>query len=139
MHPVSASDDFVTTTLEGVPGALAKLVYLSGLRDESGEIQHWGLEKIHGRERAREALKSAYYKLMREFLAMPLPEIWHEVEEYCRENGRREDDYMQELRDIVPIRERTQFSDAQFGHFNLILDELSALAEAAQAGPRSTA
>ena len=43
-------------SLSAIPGALGKLAYLAGLREDGG-YRHWGLARVHGSDKAEQALK----------------------------------------------------------------------------------
>ncbi|MGH9649198.1 MAG: hypothetical protein ACRD3I_01880, partial [Terriglobales bacterium] len=57
---LSASEDFLTTTLAALPGVWGKLQYLSGLRNEAGDYDHWGLTRLHGEAAVQRALGEAH-------------------------------------------------------------------------------
>ena len=68
----SASEDFLSTTVASLPGAWGKLYYLSGLRTEGGEYDHWGLTRLHGKASVQRALRDAHREAFLEILRTPL-------------------------------------------------------------------
>jgi len=77
----SARDDLEEVTLAAVPGLVARLRYLAGLREEDGRYRHWGLAKLHGEEEAEEALERAHREVTARLLRQPLAELYAEAED----------------------------------------------------------
>lgn len=118
MTLLSAFEDFQKRTLAGIEGSLAKLLYTLELRADSGEFVHWGLERIHGKERAREAILTSYKQLRRGVLRADFASLTKE----------------QERSSILPtsVPER----DLEDAHLNLVF---SCLAEHRRRGSRKAA
>jgi hypothetical protein len=75
----SAKEDLEGTTLSLLPGLLARLDYLAGLRHADGGYAHWGLEKVHGREAAQAALGAAHRDTLAKFLRQTVAQLYLEV------------------------------------------------------------
>ncbi len=71
----STKDDFCRTTLAALPGVLAKLDYISSLRDGGGRYQHWGLTRIYGEEAVQRAIAEVHRLLFLELLRMPIRKL----------------------------------------------------------------
>lgn len=76
----SAKEDLEGTTLAAVPGVLARLDYLSGLRQADGGYAHWGLTKTHGKEAAEKALAQAHREAIAQMLRQPLAQLYGEID-----------------------------------------------------------
>ncbi len=81
MKLLTASEDLRMRTLENVPGALGKLLYLASLRDTTGEYRHWGLAWAHGEKESQAAARNAHEDALKEVLRTPLRELWDEMHE----------------------------------------------------------
>jgi hypothetical protein len=65
--------DFTLTTLAGLPGPFARLVYLASLRDLStGCYEHAGLAVLYPREAIQQALEMCHEQLFERILESPL-------------------------------------------------------------------
>jgi len=122
-------DDFVLNTLQGVSGCLSKLEYLNSLRDESGRIRHWGLEKIHGEERTGVEFEAAYERTLNEILRTPVQELWTELVESCGEKEQSTRTSIEEIRKKILEHIPMGFGEAQRLHVKQVLDVVFALAE----------
>lgn len=71
----SAADDFSRRTLAPLPGLLARLRYVSGLRSEDGRYVHWGLARIYGEHAAGQAIEGIHRELTLQVLRTPLREL----------------------------------------------------------------
>jgi hypothetical protein len=71
----SAADDFSRRTLAALPGLLAKLQYVSGLRRDDGQYAHWGLARVYGEHAARQAIEGIHKDLTLQVLRTPLREL----------------------------------------------------------------
>jgi len=74
MRELSTFEDFVLRTLSTLGTRLEKLAYCASLRNGK-QYEHWGLERHHGREEARQAMKRAHRESLQEVLRTPLPEL----------------------------------------------------------------
>ena len=76
---LSASEDFLATTLAALPGVWGKLQYLSGLRSEGGTYDHWGLTRLHGEAAVARALGEAHRNVFLKVLQTPLAPLLEEA------------------------------------------------------------
>jgi hypothetical protein len=129
MKLLSPNDEFVLNTLNEVPGCLGKLEYLNGLRDEQSQIRHWGLEKIHGAEKAKMALENAYLILLRKMLETPLRELWNEIQQGCEKSGEKTGTKLQTIQLHITEHIPSAMGPAQRAHIKLVLDVLCLLAD----------
>lgn len=79
MRLFSAYDDFMERTLGGLPGSLAKVRFVSGLRSSHQGYEHWGLERTYGREPAQTAISKAHTEAFIAELSTPLAQLWEEM------------------------------------------------------------
>ena len=99
---LSAYDDFRQHTLGGVPGALAKLRFLSSLRPSGKEdYRHWGLERTYGRGPAQEAMGKAHTEAFLAELSVPLHELWKELLAAAGNEGLEVAQYARSLLDLT--------------------------------------
>jgi hypothetical protein len=75
---LNAYDDFMQS-VDVFMSALDKLEYLESLRDESGTISHWGVERVHGVNAARNAYGRTENEICGELLRTPLASLWQAV------------------------------------------------------------
>ena len=68
----SPLEDFEATTLQAIPGLLAKLHYIARLHDGHGNYLHWGMGRTHGEEAARRAIRTSHAAVLTQVLRMPL-------------------------------------------------------------------
>jgi len=132
MQLLSADDEFVLKTLQEVPGCLGKLEYLNGLRDERGQLGHWGLEKIHGARKAKAALEKAYQRVLGKMLQTPMRELWNEYLDGCEEIGEQPHARIRRIQKSIVEHMPDEMGPAQQAHINLVLDVLCLLAEKEQ-------
>jgi hypothetical protein len=71
----SADDDFVARTLAAIPGRVARLLYLAGLRNSAGQYEHWGLARAHGELQAQKAIAKAHTDAFLSVLRTPLAKL----------------------------------------------------------------
>ena len=55
--------------------------YLASLRRQDGLYSHWGLERVHGEEATRRALKDAHRDVVSNILRTPLRNLVRDAEE----------------------------------------------------------
>ena len=75
----SALEDFEANTLAAVPGLLGKLHYLGTLHDGDGAYNHWGLEKVYGKDSAGSAITTCHRALLSRILKTPLSVLLDDV------------------------------------------------------------
>ncbi len=71
----SAIDDFVHVTLGAVSGVWRRFVLIALLKRGRENYHHWGLERTHGTDSARESMQSAHQDVFLELLRTPIAEI----------------------------------------------------------------
>src|SRR5713226_8072458 len=65
--------DFTVTTLAGIPGEFARLVYIASLRDlSSGRYEHAGLAALYPEEALQQALELCHEQILERILETPL-------------------------------------------------------------------
>ena len=65
--------DFTVTTLAGIPGEFARLVYVASLRDlSSGRYEHQGLAALYSEEAVQQALQMCHEQIFERILETPL-------------------------------------------------------------------
>lgn len=65
--------DFTLTTLAGIPGLFARLVYIASLRDlSSGHYEHAGLSAIYPDAAVQQALQLCHEQIFQRILESPL-------------------------------------------------------------------
>jgi hypothetical protein len=65
--------DFTLTTLAGIPGLFARLIYVGSLRDlSSGRYEHAGLAALYPEEALQQALQLCHEQIFERILETPL-------------------------------------------------------------------
>ena len=65
--------DFTVTTLAGIPGLFARLVYISSMRDlSSGRYEHAGLSALYPEAAVQQALQLCHEQIFERILELPL-------------------------------------------------------------------
>ncbi len=65
--------DFTATTLAGIPGLYARLVYIASLRDlSSGRYEHAGLAALYPEAAIQQALQLCHEQILERILETPL-------------------------------------------------------------------
>ena len=93
----SAAEDFQETTLKAIAGALRKLEYVSGLRDEQGRCTHWGLARVYGEAASQRALAEAHDRVLSRILSTPLRNLERDLQESSEHAGVSEEEYLRRL------------------------------------------
>ncbi len=123
----SAFEDFVLRTLGALPATWSKLVYVAGLRAKEGGYKHWGMERTHGVEAARQALPHAHRELFLEVLRTPTAVLLEDARRSAAEQQQPADAFVADLnvrRDQLVPRDPGGGSRE---HFSLVLGALSSL------------
>lgn len=137
---LSPHDDFVLNTLAAVPGVLAKLKYMAGLRTSTGTYRHWGLEKVHGETAAAQAIARAHTDAWIQFLRTPLPVLFQELRQFAEHSEVHSlSDYLGDLAAQVNGLIPEGMAGGSLRHFNSILATLAALCRARQGASRQAA
>lgn len=67
--------DFTATTLAGISGQFARLIYVASLRDlSSGRYEHQGLAALYPEEAVQQALQICHEQIFERILETPLSE-----------------------------------------------------------------
>ena len=122
----SAFEDFTNTTLRAVSGTLAKLDYLSSLREGASYV-HWGLATVYGEKAAQEALAQAHHFIFSELLRTPLRELLDDLEACSTRVGLTPAAYLDKLRDCKEELVPGHPGCGSEQHFNSVLYALSNL------------
>ncbi|MGH9670948.1 MAG: hypothetical protein ACRD3A_12660 [Terriglobales bacterium] len=136
---LSASEDFLTTTLAALPGVWGKLQYLSGLRNEAGDYDHWGLTRLHGEAAVQRALGEAHRDVFLEILRTPLTPLLEEAGLSAADRELDPASYLLQLsarsRALLP----SHLGGGTEPHFSSVLKALSMLARARSSATRRAA
>lgn len=139
MTYLSASEDVLTTTVASLPGAWGKLHYLSGLRTEDGEYDHWGLTRLHGKAAVQRALQQAHREVFLEILRTPLAPLLEEATLSAADRELDAVSYLSQLsarwRELLP----PDPAGGMEAHFSSVLKALSKLAQARSSATRRAA
>jgi hypothetical protein len=139
MTYLSASEDFLTTTVASLPGSWGKLHYLAELRTEDGDYDHWGLTRLHGRAAVQRALREAHRDVFLEILRTPLAPL---LEDAMLSAADLELDAVSYLSQLSARRQALLPPDLAGGleaHFSSVLKALSKLAQARSTATRRAA
>jgi len=124
---VSALEDLQKTTLKAITGGLRKLEYVAGLRDQEGNYKHWGLARVYGELRSKNALTDAHRVLLSNVLSTPIQNLEKDVEQSSEEAGVPPAAYLERL---SAARSELLPADPGAGsgrHLNSVLQALSSL------------
>ncbi len=127
---LSASDDFVYTTLRSVPGTLGKLRYLAQLRQADGSYSHWGLARVHGEAAAQRAALDSHSELFLQVLRMPLRELMEEARQLAAADGEKPALWVEQLRSQAALLLPAEPGGGSARHFSSVLAALSSLLRA---------
>jgi hypothetical protein len=123
MRFYSPEEDIVVNTLAAIPSCIERLNFLLDIREADGEFAHWGLERVHGKTRARAAINQAYRSVLRDVLKTPVKNLCQEVEDLCADvEGQSNVEYFRRLRDAANVLSLKIQADEL--HLRFILDGL---------------
>jgi len=122
----SALEDLTNTTLSAVSGMVAKLDYLSSLREGTSYV-HWGLARVYGKKAAQEALAQAHHFIFSEVLRTPLRHLVEDLEECSIRVGLTPTAYLNKLRNSSHKLVPGHPGCASAQHFSSVLYALSSL------------
>lgn len=124
----SAAEDFSGRTLAALPGLLAKLRYVSGLRRDDGKYGHWGLARTYGEHAATQAIAGVHRELTLQVLRTPLCELVEDAMR-CAENADTGlSEYIAQLNDESGRLLPESLAGGSVRHFSTVLQALSGLA-----------
>ena len=135
----SASEDVLTTTVASLPGAWGKLHYLSGLRAENGEYDHWGLTRLHGKAAVQRALREAHRDVFLEILRTPLAPLLQEAMLSAADQEMDATTYVSQLCARWQALLPPDPAGGLEAHFSSVLKALSKLARARSTATRRAA
>jgi hypothetical protein len=119
----SPREDFVVNTLAAIPSCIEKLNFMLNIREENGEFVHWGLERMHGSQSTRAALREAYRSVVRDVLSTPVQDLWNEVDVLRGDvDGQSNYEYFRKAREAVLVPVPNGQADEL--HLRFILDGL---------------
>jgi hypothetical protein len=124
----SALDDVLEVTLTAVSGVLAKLDYLSRLREMPDSYSHWGLSRVHGEGAAQKALTEAHRTFFLVILRTSLRKLRDDVAVSSREEQKPAEEYAENLRARLPSLLPSDLGGGSARHFSSVLHALSSLA-----------
>jgi hypothetical protein len=122
----SALEDLTNTTLRAVSGMVAKLDYLSSLREGTSYV-HWGLARVYGKKAAQEALAQAHHVIFSKVLRTPLRDLVEDLEECSIRVGLTPSAYLKQLRNSSHKLVPGHPGCASARHFSSVLYALSSL------------
>jgi hypothetical protein len=132
----SAAEDFAVKSLSSVPGTLAKLRYVSELRREDGQYEHWGLLRIYGERAVQLAIEETHRELVLQILRMPLRELLADARQ-CAEH--QQTDVREYVRRLYVDADKLIPGDLGGGsarHFSTVLQSVSSLIQACKDASR---
>jgi hypothetical protein len=136
----SAFDDLFARTLSVLPGILAKLDYISGLRHpDTGIYSHWGLSRVYGDNAAQKAIAEAHGLLISQILETPLRKLMEDAGSCCEGDSTQRALFLEDLIQRSPVLLPEQVGGGSSRHFNSVLHALSALAHSQQHATRRDA
>ena len=139
MPYLSASEDVLSATVASLPGAWGKLHYLSGLRTENGEYDHWGLTRLHGKAAVQRAFREAHRDVFLEILRTPLAPLLEEVILSAADQEMDAVAYVSELSRRWQALLPPDLAGGLEAHFSSVLKALSKLARARSNATRRAA
>jgi hypothetical protein len=128
----SAFEDLTNSTLRAFSGILAKLEYLSSLR-EGASYAHWGLASVYGEKAAQDALSQAHHFIFSEILRTPLRELMKDVEQSSSRIGLTPGAYLNHLRNSTDKLVPGGPGSGARQHFSSVLYALSNLEKSRRA------
>jgi hypothetical protein len=137
MRLLSAYDDLMERTINGLSGALGKVRFLGMIRSSSGVYEHWGLERTYGRESAQCAMKKAHAEVLLAELSTPLADLWRELESEAENEAVRPVEYARSLMDIVA--NVPELSGGSEKHHRYVIKSLLLLAQTRGSASRQVA
>lgn len=125
----SALEDFESTTLGAIPGLLAKLHYIAGLHDGHGNYAHWGMDRTHGKDAARRAIRASHAAVLTQILRTPLRELDEDLRRSASSRQLTSVAFLVSLKKLTRVALPDRSVLASEKHLKTVLDALSALVE----------
>ena len=120
----SIDEDFVGRTLAAIPGRVARLLYLAGLRNSAGQYEHWGLARIYGELPAQKAIAKAHTDAFLSVLRTPVAKLATDYQDFLKRNQEEHAaNLLQNAVELVP----QDLGGGGGKHFNLIVGVLCSL------------
>lgn len=138
MTLLSPLEDLVINTLGVLPGLLAKLEYLAGLKID-GRYGHWGLSRVHGEVAATRSLAQAHQMVIAEVLRAPLRDLLQDTTACCLAREQQPHDFLMELSKQPSSLLPEEAGGGSSRHFNSVLHALSALSRNQASATRPSA
>jgi len=124
----SALEDFESTTLGAIPGLLARLHYIASLHDGHGSYSHWGMGKVHGKEAARRAIRTAHAAILTQVLRTSLRVLDEDLRRSASSGQVTTLEFLGSLKKLAP-QALPDRAAASAKHLTTVLHALSALLE----------
>lgn len=132
----SALEDFEANTLAAITGLFGKLRYLGTLHDGEGTYNHWGLQKVHGKDAAHVAINTSHRSVLSRILKTPLAVLLEEIGASSESRRIAALELLSALKSPQTLPKSPP--PASQSHFKSVLHALSALAESRNtANPRN--
>ena len=125
----SALEDFETTTLQAIPGLLAKLHYIAGLHDGRGNYSHWGMGRIHGEDAASKAMRTSHGTVLAQVLRMPLRILDKDLARSAANEQMSAQEFLTSLSERAPQALLERAGAPSQKHLTSVLHALAALLE----------
>lgn len=125
----SALEDFEATTLEAIPGLLAKLHYIAELHDGYGNYSHWGMGRLYGEEAARRAMRTSHAAVLTQVLRTPLRMLDEDLQRSAAGGQMSAQEFLASLLQLLPQSLLERAGAPSQKHFTAVLHALEALVE----------
>jgi hypothetical protein len=125
---LSAEEDFQRNTLDKINGVLEKVRYLANLKTESGALQHWGLERQYGSQRAAEVLQDKCAEQLQVMLQEELATLWREAQSLSHRASQDSETFLKGLMSDLEAITPERLTKLQARHLKAILVALSEIA-----------
>ena len=125
----SPLEDFEATTLQAIPGLLAKLHYIAGLHDGRGNYSHWGMGRSHGQEAAQRAMRTSHAAVLMRVLRTPLRMLDEDLQRSASSEQMTAQELLKSLIHRAPQALPERAGAPSQKHLRAVLNALSALLE----------
>lgn len=101
----TAYEDLLDRTLVGIPGDLARLIYLASTRDyNTGTYHHEGLSVRHAPQEAMRALQEAHQEVFYRLATLNLEDLVEELGQYVRISREQPSGLVRAWQQLEPYR-----------------------------------